>query len=61
MDLLRLFLALMIGLMLSALGALVVMFLWNLVIPRIFNLPEISFWVSWGLCILLSLIFGTGK
>lgn len=41
--------------------AWMVMLLWNFVMPTIFGLPEISFWVSLGLCALISLLFGGGK
>lgn len=32
--------------------------LWNLIMPTIFGLPEISFWVAIGLALLISLLFG---
>lgn len=41
--------------------AWLVMLLWNFVMPTILGLPEISFWVSLGLCALISLLFGGGK
>ena len=44
-----------------ALSAWLVMLLWNFVMPAIFGLPEISFWVSLGLCALISLLFGGGS
>jgi len=37
----------------------VVMMLWNWLVPMIFNGPTISFWVSVGICFLISLLFGT--
>lgn len=33
------------------------MFLWNWLMPEIFNLPTISFWQSLGLVILSNLLF----
>ena len=32
--------------------------LWNWIMPNIFGLPEISFWLALGLAILISLLFG---
>lgn len=40
----------------SAFGAWLVMLLWNFVMPDIFNLPELTFWKAFGLCILIELI-----
>lgn len=36
---------------------LATMFLWNWLMPAIFNLPTISFWQSLGLVILSNLLF----
>lgn len=35
-----------------------VKWLWNLCMPHIFGLPEISFWMAVGLAILVSILFG---
>lgn len=40
----------------SAFGAWLVMLLWNFVMPDIFNLPELTFWKAFGLCVLIELI-----
>ncbi len=40
----------------SALGALIFMLLWNWLMPYLFSLPEVSFWMAWGLLWLLSFI-----
>ena len=41
----------------SAFGAWLVMLLWNFVMPDIFNLPELTFWKAFGLCVLIELFF----
>ena len=38
----------------------VIMFLWNWLVPPLFNGPEIGFWQALGLFILAKLIFGFG-
>ncbi len=35
----------------------IVMWLWNWLMPAIFRLPAISFWQSWGLLLLSSILF----
>ncbi|MCD4735137.1 MAG: hypothetical protein K8R53_03770 [Bacteroidales bacterium] len=35
-----------------------VMLLWNWLMPALFNLPEISYWMAFGIIILARLIFG---
>ncbi len=40
----------------GAIGAAILMFLWNWIMPYIFGLPEINFWMAWGILILLSLV-----
>ena len=35
-----------------------VMWLWNWLMPIIFNLPKINIWQAWGLSLLSSLLFG---
>ena len=53
----------MIGLFILLFAALsaVVMWLWNWLLPEIFDLPTISYWQSAGLLLLAKLIFGFGK
>jgi hypothetical protein len=40
----------------GAIGAAVLMVLWNWIMPYLFGLPEIGFWMAWGICILLGFI-----
>lgn len=35
----------------------VVVWLWNWLMPAIFNLPAIGFWQAWGLLVLSSILF----
>lgn len=32
--------------------------LWNWIMPNIFGLPEISFWMALGIALLVSILFG---
>lgn len=32
--------------------------LWNWIMPSIFGLPEISFWMALGIALLISILFG---
>lgn len=41
----------------SVLMALPVMWLWNAVVPDLFNLPVITFWQAFGLTLLCSFLF----
>ena len=41
----------------ASIGGLITMLLWNWLIPQLFNGPEISFWMAWGLMILLGILF----
>ncbi len=38
-----------------------VMVLWNLLMPALFNLPELRFWQAVGLLLLTRLLFGFGQ
>jgi len=53
------------GFMLMVLGAfffgLIVMLLWNWLMPTIFNLKEITYWQAWGLFLLAKILFGGRK
>ena len=49
--------ALVIVFVLSLIFTWPIMLLWNWLMPVIFNLPEISFWQTFGLMILCSLLF----
>ena len=37
---------------------MLVMYLWNLTLPPIFNIPSISFWQAVGILVLSKLLFG---
>lgn len=41
----------------SLFNAWIIMILWNYVIPDLFNLPELTFWKTFGLCVLIELFF----
>lgn len=55
-----------VALVVAVLGAfaiiygLIVMSLWNWLMPVLFRLPEIDFLQALGLSVLMSMIFGTG-
>lgn len=49
---------LMFGVMFVAIGGLLLMGLWNLLMPEIFRLPAISFWQALGLLVLSRVLFG---
>ena len=38
--------------------AIPIMYLWNWLMPKIFGLTTLTFWQSWGLSLLASLLFG---
>jgi len=37
------------------------MICWNFVMPSLFNLPEISFWMALAIVVIASIIFKSGK
>jgi len=41
----------------TALVGLGVMFLWNWIMPYLFELPTISFWMAWGIMLLIGFLF----
>ena len=45
---------------LNAVLAFIVMLLWNNLVTQIFNVPTLSFWMSWGIMFLCSILFGRG-
>jgi hypothetical protein len=45
------------GIVLLALCGLVVMLLWNWLMPEIFGLPAIDYWKAWGLLVLSWILF----
>jgi hypothetical protein len=51
----------LIGAGLAFLFGLVVMALWNWVMPAIFGLPEISYWQGWALVVLAHILFKAGS
>ena len=54
------FLFILMGLAFAFLIGLVIMLLWNWLIPSIFNLGEITYWQAVGLLILSKILFGGG-
>jgi hypothetical protein len=50
---------LIIAAALALLFGLVLMWLWNWLMPEIFGLPVISFWQAWGLVVLSHILFKT--
>lgn len=50
-------LAVFVGIIFSFLIASPVMWLWNYVMPGLFHLPVISYWQSWALLMLSTLLF----
>lgn len=36
----------------------IVMWLWNWIMPYLFNLPTIDFWMAWGIVLLSMILFG---
>lgn len=44
---------------LALLFGLILMWLWNWLMPEIFGLPMISFWQAWGLVLLSHILFKT--
>jgi hypothetical protein len=36
----------------------IVMWLWNWLMPYLFNLPTIDFWMAWGIVVLSKVLFG---
>jgi hypothetical protein len=47
-----------LAVILAFLFGYVVMLLWNWIMPTLFNLPEIDYWMAFGIIILGRLIFG---
>jgi hypothetical protein len=45
------------GIVLIALFGLVVMLLWNWLMPEIFGLPKLDYWKAWGLLVLSWILF----
>ena len=39
---------------------LVLMYLWNWLMPEIFGLPAITFWQAWGLVVISHILFKSG-
>jgi len=48
------------SILLFALVGLLVQFLWNQLLPELFNLPMISIWQALGLLLLSKILFGGG-
>jgi hypothetical protein len=45
------------GIVLIALFGLIIMLLWNWLMPEIFGLPTLDYWKAWGLLILCWILF----
>ena len=50
---------LILGAFLALISALPVMWLWNWLVPSIFNLRQIDIFEAWGLCWLCAALFKT--
>lgn len=50
--------ALLVVVGLDFLLAIPIMYLWNWLMPKLFNLTTITYWQAWGLSLLASLLFG---
>ena len=49
--------AIVLGILLGAIGGLIFMLLWNWLVPLFWSAaPILTFWEAWGVCILLSWI-----
>ena len=57
MEILGCFLLLLVLALVDFIGAWVVMSLWNWLMPYLFGLPEINFWMAFGLMVLVSILF----
>ena len=53
-DILEALLIVSLSIVISIILTYPVMLLWNLLMPTIFNLPELTFWQTFGLQILVS-------
>jgi ABC-type multidrug transport system fused ATPase/permease subunit len=47
-------------LLVIAVFSVIIMILWNVLMPAIFNLPTIKFWQATGLLVMSRLLFGMG-
>lgn len=50
-----------IGATLALFFGLIVMWLWNWLMPMIFGLPTLTYWQAWGLVILFHILFKGGN
>ena len=48
---------LFVALIIDMVSALAIMWLWNMLLPQIFSLPEVSFIQAFGIKVLCSLLF----
>jgi hypothetical protein len=53
------FVGLILIVVIALITGILVMLLWNWLMPVIFGLPQINFWQSWGLMCLLGFLFPT--
>lgn len=59
MDIFDLLVAIIVGLIIYLLGlvwAFPIMILWNLLMPQIFGLPQLTYWQTFGLYILVNML-----
>jgi hypothetical protein len=52
---------LVIAAAMALLFGLIVMALWNWLMPEIFGLPTIAYWQAWGLVLLAHILFKSGR
>lgn len=55
------FLALAVSVVVALIVALPVMWLWNAILPQLFEFSKITFWQAAGMVLLVRLLFGTGN
>ena len=54
-------LALAVSVVVALIVALPVMWLWNAILPQLFEFSKITFWQAAGLVLLVRFLFGTGN
>lgn len=54
-------LALAVYVVVALIVALPVMWLWNAILPQLFEFSKITFWQAFGLALLVRFLFGTGS
>lgn len=54
-------LVLAVSVIVALIVALPVMWLWNALLPQLFDFAKITFWQAFGLVLLVRFLFGTGS